>query len=484
MTSIRNFERMLFCCPEVNVSEYPLASDEEFLLMEHNITSEFVCVYPFVRKEDGRNPYVEIYIWDKKLSPDTYERFIICEGMRLPDDLEYSLLGYCKKTLICIDNLSMERFNSILFDCFPQWHYVPYSSENVGRCIEHIYYASHRSGPREILYKAGLENIAYNLDKLPRVNLIGSTASSIVDHNMPIKLLRILNQQELIDVLYEYDRSECSIRIYKTYASYIGESIPSANQWRYLEKLYFDNIGLGDMGFNRSIYNCLANTDDTFVFDTYMRYFKLYEELKIEKRMRIPKADELLETTKKLEQLREYREKSVDLDKQLKSRKHFAGSVYEYSGDPYIVILPNSCADICKEAISQNNCLMDYICDHAKGKTTILFLRKKDKPEEPFVTMEVKNWQVKQVYGCCNTIPRKDVFQFLIEKYSKNTYIYMDLHAIIDDCLDDKYEIDDDLMKYLNGLLKSNITSFMNMEQDAPECIQLTFADYLPNVFD
>ena len=60
----------------------------------------------------------------------------------------------------------------------------------------------------------------------------------------------------------------------------------------------------------------------------------------------------------------------------------------------------------------------------------------------------------------------------------------MDLHAIIDDCLDDKYEIDDDLMKYLNGLLKSNITSFMNMEQDAPECIQLTFADYLPNVFD
>lgn len=64
MTSLRDFERMLFCCPEVNMSEYPLASYEEFLLMEQDFSSGLVCVFPFVRQENGKKPFVEIYIWD------------------------------------------------------------------------------------------------------------------------------------------------------------------------------------------------------------------------------------------------------------------------------------------------------------------------------------------------------------------------------------------------------------------------------------
>lgn len=117
-----------------------------------------------------------------------------------------------------------------MLDSFPQWHCVPYSSEDLGRCIEHIYYANHRSGPKEILYKAGLENIAYNLDGIPKVNLIGSTASKIVGYDFSIKLLRILNQSELIDALYEEDSTEYAGEVYKTYASFIGKDIPSANQ--------------------------------------------------------------------------------------------------------------------------------------------------------------------------------------------------------------------------------------------------------------
>lgn len=73
MTSIRDFERMLFRCPEVNVAEYPLASYEEFLLMEQDFSSEFVCVFPFVRNENGGKPFVEIYIWDVMLYPDAYK---------------------------------------------------------------------------------------------------------------------------------------------------------------------------------------------------------------------------------------------------------------------------------------------------------------------------------------------------------------------------------------------------------------------------
>lgn len=236
MTSMRNFERMLFRCPEVDMSEYPMASYEEFLLMEQDFSSEFVCVFPFVRQENEGKPFVEIYIWDVMLYPDAYKHFVICDGMCLPESLEKLLFDYCKESFLCIDNQSMERFNAALLNCFPHWHCVPYPAEDVGRCIEHIYYASHRSGPREILYKAGLENIAYNLEEIPKVNLIGSTASKIIGHNLTIKLLRILNQPELIYVLYEEDSTEHAGEVYKTYASFIGKDIPSANQWRYLDR--------------------------------------------------------------------------------------------------------------------------------------------------------------------------------------------------------------------------------------------------------
>ena len=119
MTSLRDFERMLFCCPEVNMSEYPLASYEEFLLMEQDFSSGLVCVFPFVRQENGKKPFVEIYIWDVILYPDAYKRFVICDGMRLPESLEKLLFDYCKESFLYIDDQSMKR---LLLLCLAAFH--------------------------------------------------------------------------------------------------------------------------------------------------------------------------------------------------------------------------------------------------------------------------------------------------------------------------------------------------------------------------
>lgn len=161
--------------------------------------------------------------------------------------------------------------------------------------------------------------------------------------------------------------------------------------------LYSDHGVFAGMGFNRSLYRHLAHTSNKHILDSYKRHFELFVELKIEKRMRIPKATDLWEATEKLERLHDYEER-LNLDEQIRRRKHFGGPVYEFSDDSYIVTMPDSCADICKESIAQDNCLMDYICDHASGVTTILFLRKKDKPDDSYVTMEVKNWQIYPAY--------------------------------------------------------------------------------------
>ena len=69
---------------------------------------------------------------------------------------------------------------------------------------------------------------------------------------------------------------------------------------------------------------------------------------------------------------------------------------YECTFGDYIFIYPNSTQDIKDEATSQNNCVASYIDKVIDGKCHILFLRKKDKPNESLVTIEVRNNHIVQ----------------------------------------------------------------------------------------
>lgn len=69
---------------------------------------------------------------------------------------------------------------------------------------------------------------------------------------------------------------------------------------------------------------------------------------------------------------------------------------YECSFGDYIFIYPDSTHDIKDEAASQNNCVASYIDKVIDGKCHILFLRKKNKPDESLVTIEVRNNHIVQ----------------------------------------------------------------------------------------
>lgn len=69
---------------------------------------------------------------------------------------------------------------------------------------------------------------------------------------------------------------------------------------------------------------------------------------------------------------------------------------YECSFGDYIFIYPKSIQDIKDEAASQNNCVASYIDKVIDGKCHILFLRKKNKPDESLVTIEVRNNHIVQ----------------------------------------------------------------------------------------
>jgi len=66
--------------------------------------------------------------------------------------------------------------------------------------------------------------------------------------------------------------------------------------------------------------------------------------------------------------------------------------------------------EIVQEGNALHHCVGsdNYLQRHSKGETTILFFRKKEKPHEPFFTLEYRNQQVTQVQGKYNReeVPR------------------------------------------------------------------------------
>lgn len=69
---------------------------------------------------------------------------------------------------------------------------------------------------------------------------------------------------------------------------------------------------------------------------------------------------------------------------------------YECSFGDYIFIYPDSTQDIKDEAAQMSNCVASYVDKVIDGECHILFLRKKSKPDESLVTIEVRNNHIVQ----------------------------------------------------------------------------------------
>lgn len=74
----------------------------------------------------------------------------------------------------------------------------------------------------------------------------------------------------------------------------------------------------------------------------------------------------------------------------------------EYTNGNYILVYPDTTQDIKDEAVQQNNCVASYIKKVIDGQCHILFMRKKDKPENSLVTIEVRNNTIVQAKGKFN----------------------------------------------------------------------------------
>lgn len=77
---------------------------------------------------------------------------------------------------------------------------------------------------------------------------------------------------------------------------------------------------------------------------------------------------------------------------------------YEFTFDGLTIIVPKTGAEIIAEGKAMKHCVGGYADRHLLGKTTILFLRREEKSEKPFVTIEMNGEKLVQARGYMNDI--------------------------------------------------------------------------------
>lgn len=91
--------------------------------------------------------------------------------------------------------------------------------------------------------------------------------------------------------------------------------------------------------------------------------------------------------------------------------------MYEYSSGDYEIVIPLGVNDIIEEGQVLCHCVKGYASRHMEGKTTILFMRRVDKPNRRLITIEVNDGdkRIAQHHGKNNRNPTKDEKHFIDE---------------------------------------------------------------------
>jgi len=111
-----------------------------------------------------------------------------------------------------------------------------------------------------------------------------------------------------------------------------------------------------------------------------------------------------------------------------------------------------------------------------------LFVRRVNEPEQSFVTMEVKDRVIEQVYGRFNSLPKKEVYEFLKE-YARARWLLCDPYKLITRGMDDdEFDCDEELWEYAEEFRKKHYPA-MEEYVEEQSYTQMTFEEIFPEIF-
>ncbi len=403
----------------------------------HKKHSDKLCVFLYARQNDVTRPYIDINFYRDVKWPVTFKQFRIIPGFRFSAEDEEEFLSLIKKKNLYIDDNMFFDVQKRISALFPEWH-MGFGGD-ISRYLDNLYSVSHRSGPKEILYKSGLHNLAYNIDNIDEYNLIGNTPQEIFDMNL--RLLRIMNRFG-DDVRRMSDESSRMVqkKIYEKYSSYMMKT-PTSEQWKYLEE---DCWG---QDFNRRLFNNLRDVNA----DIYRRYFDLCDILgDLSPYKKIPNSENIYSCVQLMETIKNHIEDKDIIDEGIK--KYLINELL-YENDDYEAIIPTSLIQVCNESINMSNCLMsNYIYKLSSGMTHIVFIRKKKNRKESYMDIEISHRKIINARLRFNSLPTVEDYKFLSEYAQNKDLIFEPRELIMGETDYDELFGREDLIAYLDEL--------------------------------
>ncbi len=368
------FEKLLYKSASVNTNGFPLLSEYEFANKEIEAynNAESVCCFAYYRHE-GAIPYIDIYIWDVMLL-DRYKRFVIAKDCSFSQEDEKQFLDYMSGKIVAEEDM-IKRLVCSIIEEHKDIHIKLYS--DLRHVLLHIYYTFNKNGIYEILFKANLNWIAVNIDKIEDYNIIGSSPQEIFGTH--IEILRAFNYSGGIENIITLQDREALNDIYAVFHNYIRGRLINKYQLFYLKNAYYSEEKL-----NKKMYEYLGSLCNDSQYHAYLKYME-YKQVVDYYYPILPKYPMLVDLEEMCEicdWIEGYIENERYYNRHYSQYFYDIKRKYEYENKKYKMFVPETVSDILKEAAQQHNCLYRYVRKVASGSTVILFMRDKVNPSK------------------------------------------------------------------------------------------------------
>ena len=343
-------------------------------------------------------PYVDAIYVQKRDANDLpiTKRFVFHEGFYWNHDDEAFFVEYCVNNPNLMLNLA--RFEDIYEyynNLHPEWHLKRYYTKPV-RLLDHIHHCQMKYTAKEMLYKAGLDELAAHFDEMDEYDMLATSLKDIYE-GLSARTLRALNCRVGATLVADHDMRVFLKGIQNHFNDAFKDKLNDAScsylLWLKKRDLTYEEAGRLLLASKSRLAQMWAPTQ--------YRDYLLLEKNKLEmEKMAILLGDidgifmdylrdKSVDDGDKnlLKQL--LIEKRSEYDRKLRASNRKRPADWQERDHGYVVRFPQTVSDFCREAAYNRHCLMGYIYAVMENESTVLFMRKADDVNRPFITLEV-----------------------------------------------------------------------------------------------
>lgn len=360
-------------------------------------------------------PYIDAYYvhYDKESNPPaTYiKRFSFHEGYRWSYEEEQLFEEMCLDNDRLHFNFdTMDRIFEYYSRNYPDWKLKRYYTKSM-RLLDHIYHCMRRDSAKEILYKAGLDELAVHVGMLDEIDLMSSRPSDLYG-GISVRALRALNCKSGAEFLTVAKNRTFVKELQMKFPKIFDEEL-NDSQCKYLAYLIDGELTVDETGRlfsarKKHLRGMWASTQ----YQMFIQKEKAMHDIKeleaidpiysdfIHKRS----ASGDMNAQSKMVSLKYYllgKREEYDIRFRRSNRKR--NPDWEERKHGFVVRYPQTINDFCREAIYMSNCLMTYVDAYLHNDTTVLFMRKPDDVNTPFITIEIYDNTLMQAYHRFNS---------------------------------------------------------------------------------